>query len=291
MDVYDSCAAAKEVFEKANQLLGYNLAEICFDGPPEKLNMTNISQPAIFTMSAAMLEVIKGQELIAAPDICGGLSLGEYTALYAADAFCFEDGLKLVQKRGEAMQQAAENSKGTMVSVIGLDEDKIAELCNSCADDQILVAANFNCPGQIVISGQIEACDRAVLMAEQMGAMKAVKLSVAGAFHSQLMQPAADQLRNALGQTDIQLPADTSVIANVTANYYAQKDDISKGLVMQLVSPILWQKCMEKLIADGVERFVEIGPGRVLTGLMKRIDRKIKVENISNLGSLGKLTS
>lgn len=284
-DIADKFAAADGIFERANDIVGYDLKSICFDGPDEKLNSTTVSQPAIFTMSAAILEVLKEQRPDLKPDVTAGLSLGEYTALYAASAMSFEEGLKLVQARGNAMQEAADATDGAMVSVIGLDEEKVAQLCNEASEGELLVAVNFNCPGQIVVSGTKEACQRAAGLAEKYGAIKSVVLAVAGAFHSEMMQPAAEALEKALADTDIKCPAGIKVLANVDAEYYTDADNIRTGLVGQLVKPILWQKCMEKLLAEGVEKYYEIGPNRVLTGLMRRINRKTKVINISDAAS------
>ena len=287
-DIAASCADAARIFERANDILGYDLRGICFNGPDEKLNTTTISQPAIFTVSAAILEVLRSSNATAAikPDITAGLSLGEYTALYAAGLLSFKDTLNLVQERGNAMQAAAEASDGSMVSIIGLDEEKVNKLCRQAGQGDLLVPANFNCPGQIVITGTSKACQRAEQLAEKHGAMKAVVLKVAGAFHSEMMAPAAKTLRAALDNCQIADITATKVIANITADYYSAPDRIRDGLTRQLTEPILWQKCMEKLLADGVEKFYEIGPGRVLTGLMKRINRKTRVTNISSLKSL-----
>ncbi len=287
-DIAASCADAARIFEQANDILGYDLKDICFNGPDEKLNTTTISQPAIFTVSAAILEVLRSSDATAAikPDITAGLSLGEYTALYAAGLLSFKDTLNLVQKRGNAMQAAADASDGSMVSIIGLDEEKVNKLCLEAGQGDLLVGANFNCPGQIVITGTSKACQRAEQLAEKYGAIKAVVLKVAGAFHSEMMTPAAKTLRAALDNCKIADIAETKVIANITADYYSTPDRIRDGLTRQLTEPILWQKCMEKLLADGVEKFYEIGPGRVLTGLMRRINRKTKVTNISSLKSL-----
>jgi len=220
------------------------------------------------------------------PDVTAGLSLGEYTALYAAGLIGFEDALQLVQKRGHAMQDAADNSDGSMVSILGLDEVKVISLCEEASQGELLVAVNFNCPGQIVLSGAVGACHRAAGLAEKYGAIKAIPLSVAGAFHSEMMDPAAEELARALSDCPIQNPSEMKVIANISAEYYSDTDSIRHGLVKQLVQPILWQKCMEKLLAEGVEKFYEIGPGRVLTGLMRRIHRRTKVINISTAESL-----
>jgi [acyl-carrier-protein] S-malonyltransferase len=290
-DIAASCTDAARIFERANDILGYDLKDICFNGSDEKLNATTISQPAIFTVSAAILEVLRSSDATAAikPDITAGLSLGEYTALYAAGLLSFEDTLNLVQKRGNAMQAAADASDGSMVSIIGLDEEKVNKLCLEAGQGDLLAGANFNCPGQIVITGTSRACRRAEQLAEKHGAMKAVVLKVAGAFHSEMMTPAAKTLRAALGNCQIADITATKVIANITADYYSGPDQIRDGLTRQLTEPILWQKCMEKLLADGVEKFYEIGPGRVLTGLMRRINRKTRVTNISSLKSLQEL--
>ena len=280
--------AAAQVFEKANDIVGFDLSKICFEGPAEKLNTTTISQPAIFVTSAAILEVLKTNPAtnVITPDITAGLSLGEYTALYAAGVMSFEDTLMLVVKRGRAMQAAADATEGGMVSVIGLDEEKIKQLCSQAGQEELLVAVNFNCPGQIVVSGTKTACQRAEQLAQQYGAIKAVTLEVAGAFHTEMMQSAAESLRTTITNCEISDPSDTMIIANINADYYPDAEKIAQGLIKQLTCPILWQKCMQRLLADGVEKFYEIGPGRVLTGLMRRIDRKTKVQNISRLEAI-----
>lgn len=278
---------AARIFEKANSVVGFNLSDVCFEGPAEKLNTTKISQPAIFATSAAILEVIKTS--IPAADVTAGLSLGEYTALYAAGVISFEDALVLVQKRGQAMQAASDATDGGMVSIIGLDKEKVEQFCAEASGGEALAAVNFNCPGQIVVSGSKAACGRAEKLAEKHGAIKAVRLEVAGAFHTPIMSSAADELAEAIGKCRIAEPGDIKTIANIDAEYYKSSDKIAEGLIKQLTCPILWQKCMEKLIADGIEDFYEIGPGRVLTGLMRRINRKIKVVNISSLQAVEEL--
>jgi [acyl-carrier-protein] S-malonyltransferase len=284
-DVAQASPIAAEVFEKANAIVGFDLRKICFEGPSKQLNTTTISQPAIFVTSAAILEVLKSNPSTSGlkADVTAGLSLGEYTALYAAGVLSFKDALILVQKRGQAMQEAADATEGTMVSIIGLDEEKVRQLCAEAGEGELLVPVNFNCPGQIVISGSRMACERAEKLAPKYGAMKAIRLEVAGAFHTEMMTSAANALEKALSNCKISEPRDVRTIANITADYYTSADQIRTGLTKQLTSPILWQKCMERLLADGVEQFYEIGPGRVLTGLMKRINRKAEVINISNL--------
>jgi len=302
--IAQSFHVAAKIYEQANKIIGYDLRRICFEGPPEGLNTTTVSQPAIFVTSAAILEVLKTNPPFSSikPDITAGLSLGEYTALYAAGVVSFEDALILVQKRGQAMQAASEATEGAMVSIIGLDEEKVRQLCAEASQGELIEPAsrelvepasrelvepvNFNCPGQIVISGSKSACKRAEELAPKYGAIKAVRLEVAGAFHTEMMSSAADELHKALLNCKISKPVDIKVIANINAEYYTSAEKIVEGLTKQLTSPIYWQKCMEQLLADGVEQFYEIGPGRVLTGLMRRISRKTQVINISNLPPL-----
>lgn len=286
-DVAEAFPVAAAVFDKANAIVGFDLKKICFEGPAETLNTTTMSQPAIFTVSAALLEVARAEapETVAA-EITAGLSLGEYTALYAAGILSFEDGLKLVQKRGQAMQAAADATDGAMVSLIGLDEEKARQLCQAAGESDLLELVNFNCPGQIVASGDVAACDRLEQLAPDYGAAKAVRLAVAGGFHTELMSSAAEALGQALAQCDIAEPTAVKTLANINAEYYAAAEPVAAGLVKQLTSPLLWQKCMERLLDEGVERFYEIGPGRVLAGLMRRINRKMKVININSAESL-----
>lgn len=289
-------AEIKALYQHANEIVGYDLAGLCFEGPIEKLNSTVVSQPAIFVTSVACLKALRSGMIAddlkdVMPDACAGLSLGEYTALYAASAMSFADALKLVQLRGESMQEAAELRSGTMVSILGLDEEGVNKLCQAAlADAQkepdgqeaVLSAVNFNCPGQIVISGTVNACKRAEELACEYGAGRAIVLRVAGGFHTSLMDPAATKLRKALDHCQFSDPA-CQVVANIDARVYDGADEIAEKLMRQLVGPIRWQESVEWFIEKGVERFVEIGPGRVLTGLVKKISRakKQKVEIIT----------
>jgi len=290
-DIAEAFPITAGLFEKANKIVGYDLRKICFEGPAEQLNSTTVSQPAIFVTSAAILDCLRSNPATAdiKPDVAAGLSLGEYTALYAAGAISFEDALVLVQTRGKAMQAAADASEGGMVSILGLDEEKVNQLCSEAAGVDLLVPVNFNCPGQIVISGDADACRRAAELAQKYGAIKAVPLKVAGAFHTKMMAPAADALQEAMQRCEIAAPSAVKVIANVDATYYDTADQIRRGLVNQLVAPILWHKCMARLLDEGIESFYEIGPGRVLTSLMKRINRKTKVINVSDAESINNL--
>ena len=290
-EIAQSFSAAAKVFNNANDIVGFDLSGICFQGPAEQLNSTTISQPAIFATSAAILEVLRINPATGniSADITAGLSLGEYTALYSAGLISFEDALVLVQKRGQAMQAAADATNGAMVSIIGLDEEKVRQLCAEASEGELIVPVNFNCPGQIVVSGSKTACKRAEVLAEKYDAIKAVPLEVAGAFHTEMMSSAAKKLKEALSDCEISEPSEIKTIANINAEYYESSQKIAEGLIKQLTCPILWQKCMERLLADGIQKFYEIGPGRVLTGLMKRINRKIKVVNVSTLKAIEEL--
>lgn len=291
-EIARSFPAAAETFKRADDIVGYELSRFCFEGPAEQLNTTEISQPAIFVTSVAILEALRDNPATNSvrADVTAGLSLGEYTALYAAGVISFEDGLVLVQKRGQAMQAAADATKGAMVSIIGLDEETVRQLCVEASNGELLEPVNFNCPGQIVISGSKSACQRAEELAAKYGAIKAVRLDVAGAFHTEMMASAAETLRQALSNCEISQPSDVKIIANINADYYPSAEKIAEGLTKQLTCAIYWQKCMERLLADGVEKFYEIGPGRVLTGLMRRISRKTEVINVSSLQAIKDLS-
>ena len=287
-DFARSFRVADEVFRNANDILGFDLAKLCFEGPADELNTTTISQPAIFATSAAILQVLKTTTATKdlRPDVTAGLSLGEYTALYAAGLLTFQDALTLVYKRGQAMQAAADATDGAMLSVMGLDNERIARLCAEARQGELLEPVNFNCPGQVVLSGTRASCRRAEQLAPKYDAIKAVPLAVAGAFHTEMMATAAESLGQALAGVQIADPNGVKIIANINAEYYDSSRAIAEGLTLQLTSPILWQSCMERLLADGVEEFYEIGPGRVLTGLMRRIKRKAKVTNLSTAEAL-----
>jgi len=284
-DIYDASARAREVYKQAGEVLGIDIAELCFEGPSEKLERTDVQQPAIFVTSVATWEAF----LEAGADRArfthtGGLSLGEYTALYAAGAINFSDALQVVRCRGELMQAAAVASSSGMVSLVGGDEETARKICEEASQGEVLGPANFNCPGQVVIAGAKSACERAVLAAEATGC-RAVPLAVAGAFHSPFMESAAAGLVSVLAGATFNEPR-IPVISNVTGDYHSDADSIRTSLCSQVTQPVLWQKCVERLIADGVGEFVEIGPGRVLTGLMRRIDRKQSITNVSKAESL-----
>jgi [acyl-carrier-protein] S-malonyltransferase len=284
-DFYESSPAAKEVFDIAGGLLGFDLKAACFTGPEEFLNQTDISQPAIYTTSIASFRAGMELGLIdpTAVTAYAGLSLGEYTALHLAGAFTFEAGLRLVAARGKYMQEAAVATPSGMVAILGADEAAIDKICQECAHGEVLVPANFNAPGQIVISGSIAACERGLKAAEAAG-FRATALKVAGAFHSPLMQSGADKMKAELDRTVFNQPR-TTVYSNVTAAPHADSASIKDLLLQQIVSPVKWEQTMKLLIAEGGDgaRFVELAPNRHLAGLAKRISRRLPIESLAQM--------
>lgn len=278
----EKSAEAKAVFDQANDVLGFDLAKLCFEGPADDLNRTDNAQCAIYTASVACFRALEASGGLGPIAATAGLSLGEFTALHLAGAFSFAEGLKLVRLRGEAMQDAAEASEGSMVALTGkLTEDQVNELCEKARGDGVLVPANFNTPMQIVVSGSKDACERVLAEADAMG-LRATPLAVAGAFHSELMRPAADRLAAALDGVAWAEPT-TTVYSNVTAQPHApQPDSIKQRLVDQLTSPVRWSQSMQAAIAEHTgAAFVELCPNRHLAGMMRKIDRSVKVENFS----------
>lgn len=274
----EASPVAADTFKQADQVLGCELSKLCFDGPEDQLNRTDNAQPAIYVASVACYRAMVDVGQLGSPAATAGLSLGEFTALHLAGAMSFEDGLKLVRLRGQAMQDAAEAADSSMVALVGADEGQANQLCDKARSDGVLVPANFNCPGQVVVSGSSDACERAVAVAGEMG-LRATPLTVAGAFHSPLMQPAADRLKAALGDTDFQVPS-IPVMSNVTGKpHESDVASIRARLVDQLTNPVRWTDNMQWAIAQGSYEFVELAPGKVLAGLMRRIDRKTKVNN------------
>lgn len=285
-DVADAYAIGRETFALADEVLGFSLSSLCFDGPAERLNATDVQQPAIFVTSVALYRaaIQAGRIDDRGFAAMGGLSLGEYTALHLAGAISFEAMLRLVQRRSELMQRAAESSPTGMVSVLGLNEEQVLAVCEKLAPHGRISPANFNCPGQIVISGHRDACEAALKQIEDAGG-KAVPLKVAGAFHSEFMRSAAEALREELASAPIQMPR-VRVIRNVDAEYHGDPDSIRDALYRQVFSPVRWQECVERLIRDGCDEFFEIGPNRVLTGLMRKINRTARAQSIGVLGDL-----
>lgn len=279
----ESSPAVRRLFDQAQGVLGYDLAELCFSGPAEKLDSTVYSQPALYVCSFAALELLRAQspELIDQCQIAAGLSLGEYTAIAFAGAVDFETGLRLVQRRGEAMQAAADATPSGMVSLLGLDLAVIEKLCAEAAvAGEVLQVANLLCPGNIVVSGHRAACERVADLAVKAGAMKAIPLAVAGAFHTPIMQPAVEKLAAALADVAFATPR-IPVVSNVDAAPHRDPEEIRQLLVKQVVSPVRWEDSVRFLLGNGYGPLWEIGPGRVLRGLMKRIDRKVACEGLT----------
>lgn len=278
--------AAREIYDRANTLLGFNLSKICFEGPPEELTRTEVCQPALLTTSIAAFEAarpfLQDQWVVKA---AAGLSLGEYTALVAAGALSFEDGLKLVWARGQFMEEAARQRPGTMASVVGLSTPVLEEMCREAGAE----IANLNAPEQTVISGTKEAVARAATLAKTQGAKRVIELTVSGAFHSALMQPAAAKLAAVLESTTIHPPR-TLVISNVTAQPEESPDLIRRQLAQQLTSSVRWEESMRYLLGLGLRTFVEIGPGTVLKGLLRRIEPEAQVVNIQTAQDIRALT-
>jgi len=285
-DFYEQSPAAKETFDTANRTLGFDLASLCFTGPEERLNQTDMGQPAIYVTSVAAhrAAVAAGALGEAGNTEYAGLSLGEYTALHLAGMFSFEEGLRLVAARGKYMQEAAVATPSGMVAIMGGDEAGVTKLCEENAQGEVLVPANFNAPGQIVVSGSKAACERIVTAASAAG-LKAVPLVVAGAFHSPIMQSGADKMKAELDRVEFKPPRAT-VYSNVTAAPHTDAASIKNLLVDQIVKPVRWEQTMQKIAGTPHARFVELAPGRVLTGLLKKINRRLPVETLSTAESL-----
>ena len=280
---FESSPAVRALFQRANDVLGYDLAKLCFEGPADRLDATVVSQPALYVCSFAALELLKAQnpELLTQCEMAAGLSLGEYTAIAFAGAVDFESGLMLVQRRGEAMQAAADAVPSGMVSLLGLEIPAIEKLCDEArGPGEILQIANYLCPGNTVVSGSRAACERVAEMAVKAGAMKAIPLSVAGAFHTPIMQPAVEKLAAALEQVKFTAPR-VPVISNVDAASHSKPDELRQLLIKQVVSPVRWEESIRTMLQSGIAPLWEIGPGRVLRGLIKRIDRKVACEGIT----------
>jgi len=283
-DLYESSAAAKDIFDQADTALGWSISAICFDGPAEKLTESKYCQPAIYTMSCAALAAFKEKFADVEAIACAGLSLGEYAALYAGEAFSFADGLKLIARRGELMDAACNETSGGMASVLGGDADIIKEVCAEC-DIQV---ANFNSPGQIVISGEKNKVSAAVAELKARGMRKVIPLKVAGAFHSKLMATAGAQLDEVLASTTMGMPK-TPVYQNFTAAVAGSVEELRANLKAQVAGSVRWEECVRQMISKGADTMIEFGPGNVLTGLLRRTDKEIKYFNINSIESLNNL--
>jgi len=271
LDLYEKSAEAKALFEVANGILGFSITDIMFSGTDEDLKQTKVTQPAIFLHSVILSKVL-GKNF--APQMVAGHSLGEFSALVANEALSFEDGLQLVAKRATAMQKACELQPGTMAAVLGLDDSKVEELCATV--DGIVTPANYNCPGQLVISGELKAVEVACEKMKEAGAKRALVLPVGGAFHSVLMKPAEEELAAAIEQTTFHKPL-CPVYQNVTTTAVSNEANIKKNLIKQLTAPVKWTQSVQQMIADGATEFIEVGPGKVLQGLVKKINKEAVV--------------
>lgn len=274
-DLYENNAEAKELFEKANEILGFRITDLMFEGTEEDLKQTKVTQPAVFLHSVILAKSL-GEEF--KPDMVAGHSLGEFSALVAAGALSFEEGLKLVSKRAHAMQKACELRPSTMAAVLALPDEKIHEICAEI--DDIVEPANFNCPGQVVISGTVEGIDAACEKMLAAGAKRAMKLKVGGAFHSPLMQPAQEELAEAIAAAKFEVPV-CPVYQNVDAKPHTDPEEIKANLIKQLTAPVRWTQDVEAMIADGADEFIELGPGAVLQGLVKKINRGVATSGMN----------
>jgi len=271
-DLYDNYPVAKEMFEKANEILGFRITDLMFEGTDDDLKQTKVTQPAIFLHSVILAKTLEDFN----PDMVAGHSLGEFSALVANGALSFEDGLTLVYKRAMAMQKACEKEPSTMAAIIGLEDNVVVEVCSGI--DEIVVPANYNCPGQLVISGSMKGIDVACDKLKEAGAKRALPLKVGGAFHSPLMEPARVELAEAINSTDFNTPV-CPVYQNVDAKPYTDSAKIKENLIKQLTSPVKWTYIMQNMIADGMTSYTEVGPGNVLQGLLKKVDRKIPTQS------------
>ncbi|TCV18928.1 [acyl-carrier-protein] S-malonyltransferase [Sphingobacterium alimentarium] len=270
-DLYNLNEESKALFEKANDILGFRITDIMFNGTDEDLKQTNVTQPAIFLHSVILAKAL-GDKF--QPAMVAGHSLGEFSALVAAGALSFEDGLKLVSQRANAMQKACELQPSTMAAILGLDDETVEKICAQV--EEVVVAANYNCPGQLVISGSIEGIDKACTLLTEAGAKRALKLNVGGAFHSPLMEPAKVELQAAIEATAIQSPI-CPIYQNVDAKAYTDPQEIKANLIAQLTGAVRWTQTVQNMLTDGAEAFVEVGPGNVLQGLVKKVDRQAQV--------------
>jgi len=278
---YDTYDSVREIFDTADQALGFALTELIFEGPAEELQKTANTQPAILTTSIAMLELLKKAGI--RPAATAGHSLGEYAALVAAGSLDFSDAVRLVRLRGQFMQEAVPLGQGGMMAVLGLDADKVVEGCRMAAESGIVEAANFNSPGQVVVAGEVNALKKAQETLKSLGAKRCMMLPVSAPFHSSMMIPAGEKLAVELAKVEIKDP-EVPVLANINADYYNSAEQVQDGLIRQVSNPVLWEQSMRRFIADGYDLFVEIGPGNVLTGLLKKIDKQSKFFNINGEG-------
>jgi len=286
-ELFENFSVAKRVFEEADDALHFSVSSLCFKGPVDALKLTENTQPAILTTSVGALRVLEAEKGMT-PQFTAGHSLGEYSALVASGALSFPEAVKTVRLRGRFMQEAVPVGEGAMAAVLGMEREQIEEICEACSSGEVLAPANFNCPGQIVIAGHSKAVERAIERIKQ-GGKKAVLLPVSAPFHSALMKPAGERLEKALEEIsvrDLKIP----VVTNVEAEVNHSKDRVKGLLVAQVSSPVRWEESMRKMIDKGVEQVLEIGPGKILSALMKRIDHRIETKNLEDLQTLNKIS-
>jgi [acyl-carrier-protein] S-malonyltransferase len=284
-DLYNNFSCSREIFEIAREVLSMDIEKLCFEGTSEDLNKTENTQPAILTTSIAALSAL--QKYGIKPDVTAGLSLGEYSALVCAGAIGFAEAVSLVKKRGQYMQEAVPIGVGKMLAILGLDDEKVEKVCLEASRKGIVEPANYNYPGQVVIGGEMQAVDLAGEIAREKGARRVIPLLVSAPFHTSMLRPASERLALELNNIkigDIQIP----VISNVIADYIEKKEMIKEFLIKQVMYPILWTRCVLRMIQDGVDTFIEIGPGKVLSGFLKKIDKNLKICNVEDIQSLNK---
>jgi len=284
-ELYQNVPEAREVFEEADNVLGFSIKKLCFEGPQEKLNKTEFTQPAILTVSIAALKCI--DKMGVKCDVAAGLSLGEYSALVCSGALTFHEAVKLVRKRGKYMEEAVPYGEGAMAAVIGLNEDIIKQCLNKASEKGIVEISNYNCPGQIVIGGQVEAVSEASNLLKQKGARKVIPLKVSGPFHTSMLKSASEKLYRELETLNIK-NMNIPVVTNVTGGYIEDVSCVKQNLKLQVMSSVMWERTINTFIQDGVDTFIELGPGKVLTGFVKKINRKLSTYNVQDLKSLQK---
>jgi [acyl-carrier-protein] S-malonyltransferase len=284
-DLFSNIEESKNIFLAADNALGLDISRICFEGSEEELNKTENTQPAVVTLSIAALRAFEKENI--KPNVVAGFSLGEYSALICSGILTFEDGVKLVKKRGKYMQEAVPQGIGSMAAIIGLSREKVLQSCEEGSQYGIVEAVNFNCPGQIVIAGEIEAVEKTMEIAKNNGALKTVLLKVSAPFHSSMLKPASDKLKVELSKIDLN-NMNIPVLFNVTGDYIKEDQDIKDLLVKQAMSPVLFEEIINKMIEDGIDTFVEFGPGKTLCGFVRKINRKLTVLNVEDLNSLEK---
>jgi [acyl-carrier-protein] S-malonyltransferase len=287
-ELFENFREARDVFQEADDVLHLPISSLCFQGPEEALKLTENTQPAVLTTSIAVLRVLQAEKGVI-PRIAAGHSLGEYSALVVSGALAFADAVQIVRLRGRFMQEAVPVGEGTMAAILGMERERVEKLCEEAAQGEVLTPANFNCPGQIVIAGHAKAVERAMERVKQEG-KKAVSLPVSAPFHSPLMKPAGERLEKALEGISIQ-ELKIPVVTNVEADINQSKERVKELLVTQVWSPVRWEESMQKITGDGIEQTLEVGPGKVLSGLMKRISPKVDTKNIEDIQTLKKISS